>query len=38
MSNVIISPHTAYDTDHALSDMVENSLINCLKVKRRQRR
>jgi D-specific alpha-keto acid dehydrogenase len=33
MSNVIISPHTAYDTDHALSDRVENSLINCLKAK-----
>jgi D-specific alpha-keto acid dehydrogenase len=33
MSNVIISPHTAYDTDHALSDIVENTIINCLKVK-----
>ncbi|WP_434443911.1 D-isomer specific 2-hydroxyacid dehydrogenase family protein [Lentzea sp. E54] len=30
MPNVIISPHTAYYTDHALSDTVENSLINCL--------
>lgn len=29
MSNVIISPHTAYYTDHALSDTVENSIINC---------
>jgi D-specific alpha-keto acid dehydrogenase len=29
--NVLISPHTAYYTDHALSDTVENSLVNCLK-------
>ncbi|WP_432989281.1 D-lactate dehydrogenase VanH [Dactylosporangium sp. CA-233914] len=31
LPNVIISPHTAYYTDHALSDTVENSLINCLR-------
>ncbi|MGD0244609.1 MAG: D-lactate dehydrogenase VanH [Streptosporangiaceae bacterium] len=30
LPNVIISPHTAYYTDHALSDMVENSIANCL--------
>jgi D-specific alpha-keto acid dehydrogenase len=30
MPNVLISPHTAYYTDHALADTVENSLINCL--------
>ena len=30
LPNVIISPHTAYYTDHALSDTIENSLINCL--------
>jgi D-specific alpha-keto acid dehydrogenase len=30
LSNVVISPHTAYYTEHALSDIVENSLINCL--------
>jgi D-specific alpha-keto acid dehydrogenase len=30
MPNVLISPHTAYYTDHALSDIVENSLLNCL--------
>ncbi|WP_284746728.1 D-lactate dehydrogenase VanH [Amycolatopsis sp. RTGN1] len=30
MPNVLISPHTAYYTDHALSDTVENSLVNCL--------
>lgn len=31
LPNVLISPHTAYYTDHALSDTVENSLANCLK-------
>jgi D-specific alpha-keto acid dehydrogenase len=31
MPNVLISPHTAYYTDHALSDTIENSIINCLK-------
>ena len=30
LPNVLISPHTAYYTDHALSDIVENSIINCL--------
>ena len=30
LPNVLISPHTAYYTDHALGDTVENSLINCL--------
>lgn len=30
LPNVLISPHTAYYTDHALSDMVENSIANCL--------
>jgi D-specific alpha-keto acid dehydrogenase len=30
MPNVVISPHTAYYTDHALSDTVENSIVNCL--------
>jgi D-specific alpha-keto acid dehydrogenase len=30
LPNVLISPHIAYYTDHALSDTVENSLINCL--------
>ncbi|VVJ19538.1 D-lactate dehydrogenase (EC @ Vancomycin resistance protein VanH [Amycolatopsis camponoti] len=30
MPNVLISPHTAYYTDHALSDTVENCLVNCL--------
>jgi D-specific alpha-keto acid dehydrogenase len=30
LPNVVISPHTAYYTDHALRDIVEGSLINCL--------
>ncbi|WP_106968755.1 D-isomer specific 2-hydroxyacid dehydrogenase family protein [Streptomyces monomycini] len=30
LPNVLISPHTAYYTDHALRDTVTNSLINCL--------
>jgi D-specific alpha-keto acid dehydrogenase len=30
LPNVIISPHTAYYTDHALRDAVENTIINCL--------
>lgn len=28
--NVIVSPHTAYYTDRALSDIVGNSILNCL--------
>jgi D-specific alpha-keto acid dehydrogenase len=34
LPNVLISPHTAYYTDHALRDIVENSLINCLTFER----
>lgn len=30
LPNVLISPHTAYYTDHALSDTVEHSLTNCM--------
>jgi D-specific alpha-keto acid dehydrogenase len=30
LPNVLISPHTAYDTDHALSDTVRDSLVNCV--------
>lgn len=36
MSTVLISPHTAYYTDHALRDTVENSLINCLHFERKK--
>jgi D-specific alpha-keto acid dehydrogenase len=35
LPNALISPHTAYYTDHALSDIVENSIINCLEFERR---
>ena len=35
LPNVLISPHTAYYTDHALSDTVENSIINCLRFESR---
>jgi D-specific alpha-keto acid dehydrogenase len=31
LPNVLVSPHTAFYTDHALSDTIENSLINCFK-------
>ena len=37
LPNAVISPHTAYYTDHALSDIVENSIINCLEFERRKR-
>ena len=30
LPNVLISPHTAYYTDHALRDIVENTITNCL--------
>jgi len=35
LPNVIVSPHTAFYTDHALSDIVENSIVNCLEFERR---
>ena len=37
MPNVLISPHTAYYTDHALADMVENTLVNCVRFEKRNR-
>ncbi|MEU4246973.1 D-lactate dehydrogenase VanH [Amycolatopsis sp. NPDC026612] len=37
LPNVLISPHTAYYTDHALSDTVENSIVNCLKFENGER-
>ncbi|WP_341273160.1 D-lactate dehydrogenase VanH [Herbihabitans rhizosphaerae] len=36
LPNVIVSPHTAYYTDHALSDTVENSIANCRKFESRK--
>jgi D-specific alpha-keto acid dehydrogenase len=35
LPNVIISPHVAYYTDHALNDMVQNSITNCLEFEGR---
>lgn len=35
LPNVLITPHTAYYTDHALRDTVENTLINCLQFARK---
>jgi len=37
LPNVLISPHTAYYTEHALRDMVENSIVNCLSFEGGQR-
>src|SRR5262249_11543738 len=34
LPNVIMTPHTAYYTEHALSDTVENTIINCLNFER----
>jgi D-specific alpha-keto acid dehydrogenase len=36
LRNVIVTPHTAYYTDHALRDTVENSIVNCSTFERRQ--
>lgn len=38
MPNVLITPHTAYYTEHSLIDMVENSITNCLEFERRNQR
>jgi D-specific alpha-keto acid dehydrogenase len=37
LPNVVVSPHTAFYTDHALRDVVENTLGNCLSAERRHR-
>lgn len=34
LPNVVITPHAAYHTEHALRDMVEHSMINCLKFEK----
>ena len=36
LPNVIITPHTAYYTDHALADTVKNTIINCLEFEGHQ--
>lgn len=38
LPNVLISPHSAYYTDRALRDTVENSLTNCLNFENRKKR
>ncbi|WP_410610121.1 D-isomer specific 2-hydroxyacid dehydrogenase family protein [Amycolatopsis sp. lyj-109] len=37
LPNVLVSPHTAYYTDHALRDTVESSIVNCLKFESGER-
>lgn len=37
LPNVIVSPHTAFYTDHALRDTVENSIAECLRFETRKR-
>jgi D-specific alpha-keto acid dehydrogenase len=34
LPNALLTPHTGYYTDHALTDTVINSLINCLRFER----
>lgn len=34
LPNVIITPHAAYHTSHALRDIVENTIINCLEFEK----
>jgi D-specific alpha-keto acid dehydrogenase len=35
LPNVLVSPHTAYYTDRALRDTVENTIVNCLEFERK---
>jgi D-specific alpha-keto acid dehydrogenase len=37
LPNVLISPHTAYHTERALAETVENSLLHCLEFERGRR-
>jgi D-specific alpha-keto acid dehydrogenase len=34
LPTVVVTPHSAYYTDHALSDMVENTIANCRRFTR----
>jgi D-specific alpha-keto acid dehydrogenase len=36
LPNVVITPHTAYYTDHALRDIIETTLTNCLSFLREE--
>jgi len=38
LPNVTITPHTAFYTEHALWDTVENTIINCLDFEGRAER
>lgn len=38
LPNVVVTPHTAYYTEHALGDIVENTLLGCLAFERGERR
>jgi D-specific alpha-keto acid dehydrogenase len=38
LPNAVVTPHTAYYTDHALRDIVEHTIANCLKFTRESRR
>ena len=35
LPNVLITPHTAFYTEHTLTDIVENTLTNCLRFEER---
>jgi D-specific alpha-keto acid dehydrogenase len=35
LPNVLITPHTAFYTEHALTDIVESTLLNCLRFEGR---
>jgi D-specific alpha-keto acid dehydrogenase len=34
LPNVLVTPHTAYYTEHALHDTVENTIVNCLRFEK----
>ena len=36
LPNVLITPHTAYYTEHSLYDIVQNTILNCLEFEGRQ--
>ncbi|HKR81690.1 MAG TPA: D-lactate dehydrogenase VanH [Candidatus Saccharimonadales bacterium] len=36
LPNVLLTPHAAYYTEHALRDIVENTIANCLNFERRK--
>ncbi len=36
LPNVLVTPHTAYYTDHALRDIVENTIANCVNFERQR--